>query len=220
MERGAKAEVVCGRVVSVWVVRARTACCRRCAIEAVRAGGGAERSEACVASKTKWLGWWWHADPAWRGERDQVADGWGTWKRISRIFIDTNFDSWLEKISRIIGNIRRKFLDIEYMIWNNFHYWDFLSNFTDFYLNCRFPFRFEFLGSWSLKEFVSTSITSPLYKRGQNVLHDGLQSLLFHLSYMHALTPKIGEGIEFQKGLSVKQFLEILKSSESNNIEL
>jgi hypothetical protein len=28
------------------------------------------------------------------GERDQVGDGWGPWKRI---FINTNFDSWLEK---------------------------------------------------------------------------------------------------------------------------
>jgi hypothetical protein len=28
-------------------------------------------------------------------------------------FSDTNFDSWLEKISRIIGKIKRKFLEIK-----------------------------------------------------------------------------------------------------------
>jgi hypothetical protein len=70
-------------------------------------------SEVCIASRTKWLGSWWQADPAWRGERDQLADGWGVWKRISRIFIDINFDSWLEKISGIIGKIKRKFIEIE-----------------------------------------------------------------------------------------------------------
>jgi hypothetical protein len=42
-----------------------------------------------------------------------LADGWGVWKRISRIFIDINFDSWLEKISGIIGKIKRKFIEIE-----------------------------------------------------------------------------------------------------------
>jgi hypothetical protein len=51
-----------------------------------------------------------------------VADGWDPQKRISRIFINTNFDSWLEKISRIIEKIQIKFLEIEEMIWNNFCY--------------------------------------------------------------------------------------------------
>jgi hypothetical protein len=39
-------------------------------------------------------------------ERVQVVDGWATWKRISKIFININFDSWLEKISRMIARTR------------------------------------------------------------------------------------------------------------------
>jgi hypothetical protein len=40
-------------------------------------------------------------------EREQVADGLAMWKRISKIFINTNFDSWLERISRMIVQFPR-----------------------------------------------------------------------------------------------------------------
>jgi hypothetical protein len=48
----------------------------------------------------------------------------------------------------------------------------------------------------------------------QSVLH----ALLYSLEYMHKLTPHIEEDMEFQKGLNVKQFLEIFKSGKSGNI--
>jgi hypothetical protein len=44
-----------------------------------------------------------------RGEEGgRVADERASWKRISKNFINTNFDSWLEKLSRMIGKFPEK----------------------------------------------------------------------------------------------------------------
>jgi hypothetical protein len=45
-------------------------------------------------------------------------------------------------------------------------------------------------------------------KLGQEVLHDGIQVLLFDVVDMHRLNLTIVEVMEFRKGLSVKQNLE------------
>jgi hypothetical protein len=50
-----------------------------------------------------------------------------------------------------------------------------------------------------------------MHKLEQVVIQDGLQMLLFHQNDMHKLTPKIEEDMEFQRGLSIKEFLEFFK---------
>jgi hypothetical protein len=55
---------------------------------------------------------------------------------------------------------------------------------------------------------VSPSISLPVHKIGQRVLHGGLQELLFDLVDMHIPYPHIKEVMEFQRGLNVKRFLE------------
>jgi hypothetical protein len=49
----------------------------------------------------------------------------------------------------------------------------------------------------------------------QGVIQDDLQTFLFHMSDMHILTLKIEKDMEFQRGLVLKQFLEILNFSEN-----
>jgi hypothetical protein len=49
----------------------------------------------------------------------------------------------------------------------------------------------------------------------QGVIQDDLQTFLFHMSDMHTLTLKIEKDMEFQRGLVLKQFLEILNFSEN-----
>jgi hypothetical protein len=46
------------------------------------------------------------------------------------------------------------------------------------------------------------------------MLQTDLQRMLFNLDDMHIATFKIEEDIEFQRGLSVKQFLEIFPSQQ------
>jgi hypothetical protein len=55
---------------------------------------------------------------------------------------------------------------------------------------------------------VTSNINPSELKLGQEVLHDGLQTLLSDLVNMHRLTPKIKYVMEFQRGLSVKRNLE------------
>jgi hypothetical protein len=62
--------------------------------------------------------------------------------------------------------------------------------------------------------FVFTDIKSPFHKIGQEVLQDGLGTLLFDLGDMRRLTLKMEEDMEFERGLSVKQILEIFLSLE------
>jgi hypothetical protein len=52
---------------------------------------------------------------------------------------------------------------------------------------------------------VLANANPPVYQMGQEVIQDGLQILLFHLT----LTLKIEEDMEFHIGLSVKEFQEI-----------
>jgi hypothetical protein len=59
---------------------------------------------------------------------------------------------------------------------------------------------------------VHTNANKSLTNPGQQVYQSDLQMLLFDLTNMHRLTLKIEEDIEFQKALSVKQFLEICPS--------
>jgi hypothetical protein len=46
------------------------------------------------------------------------------------------------------------------------------------------------------------------------MLQTDLQTILFNLDDVHIPTPKIEEDMEFQRGLSVKQFLEIFLSGQ------
>jgi hypothetical protein len=50
---------------------------------------------------------------------------------------------------------------------------------------------------------VTTNINPRELKLGQEVLHDGVQPLLFDLVDIHRLTSKIEEVMEFQGGISV-----------------
>jgi hypothetical protein len=56
---------------------------------------------------------------------------------------------------------------------------------------------------------VLTNKNSPLPKLGQGVPQDDLSSSFYDLDDMHILNLKIIEDIKFQRGLSVKQILEI-----------
>jgi hypothetical protein len=94
------------------------------------------------------------------------------------------------------------------MIWNNFHYLNFLSNFTDFEVNLKLPFNFELQKNWPLRDIVSTTAQTPLYQIGQGVFQTELKVLLINLVDMHTPSPKIEEDIEFLKVLNVKQFME------------
>jgi hypothetical protein len=60
-----------------------------------------------------------------------------------------------------------------------------------------------------------TNINPPVNQVGQGVIQDGLQILFFHLSDIHTLTLKIEEVMKFQRGLSVKRFLEKKKCLEN-----
>jgi hypothetical protein len=88
-------------------------------------------------------------------------------------------------------------LDIEDAIWNNFCYWNFVSNFIDFELNWRFCFEFEFLENWSLREIVTSNINPPELRLGQGVPHDGLQTFLSDLVDLLSLALKIEEVMKF-----------------------
>jgi hypothetical protein len=81
----------------------------------------------------------------------------------------------------------------------------------DFELIHIFPFKFEFSGSWSLREIVSTSINSQVPKIEQYVIKYGLKTFLFDLVDMHWLSPNIKEVMEFQREISVKQNLNLGK---------
>jgi hypothetical protein len=102
-----------------------------------------------------------------------------------------------------------KILEIEWMIWNKFHYWNIVSNSTYFEINLRFFPNFEFLGGWILKDTVLTKATTPVYKHGNIVLQYGLQTLLYDMRDKHRLTLKTEGDVEFERGLSVKHILEI-----------
>jgi hypothetical protein len=56
---------------------------------------------------------------------------------------------------------------------------------------------------------VFTSINSSLRKIGQSVLEDGLETLHLDLGDIHRPTLKMEGDMEFERGLSVNQILEI-----------
>jgi hypothetical protein len=90
------------------------------------------------------------------------------------ILINPDFGFWLQKNSYTDGKISRKFMEIALINWNNFRYWKFLQNTTDFELNQRFPSKFKFLKNWSLMKIETTNINPPELKIGQVDLHGGL----------------------------------------------
>jgi hypothetical protein len=55
---------------------------------------------------------------------------------------------------------------------------------------------------------VPTSINLLVYKLGQGVLQDGIQTLLFDLGDKDKPSPNMEQDREFQRGLSVKQILK------------
>jgi hypothetical protein len=64
-------------------------------------------------------------------------------KEFRGIKLNSEFDSWLKTISYKDRKTPRKIMEIEWMIWNNFHYWNFVPNSTDFNVHLRFLFKFE-----------------------------------------------------------------------------
>jgi hypothetical protein len=60
-----------------------------------------------------------------------------------------------------------------------------------------------------VKSIVHTNANTLVPNPGQEVHQVDLQTLLFDLIGMHRVTLNIEEDMEFEKGLSVKQILEI-----------
>jgi hypothetical protein len=56
---------------------------------------------------------------------------------------------------------------------------------------------------------VLANANPPLTEIGQQVIQGGLHALLYHLKDMHTLNHQIEGVMEFQSGLSVKEFVEI-----------
>jgi hypothetical protein len=54
-----------------------------------------------------------------------------------------------------------------------------------------------------------------MHKLGEGVPHDDPQRLFYALDDLHRPTPKIEEVMNFEKGSSIKQSLEILRSLET-----
>jgi hypothetical protein len=64
-------------------------------------------------------------------------------KEFTGIKLNPNLGSWLETNSYKGWKKSIKIL-IEWMIWNNFCYWHFVSNSTNVEINLRFLFKFEY----------------------------------------------------------------------------
>jgi hypothetical protein len=65
-----------------------------------------------------------------------------------------------------------------------------------------------------LREFLFSNINSAVHKLGHEVLQNSLQTLLYNMDTMHRPSPNIKEVMEFEKGISVKQSLEIFQVCE------
>jgi hypothetical protein len=50
---------------------------------------------------------------------------------------------------------------------------------------------------------VFTSTNSPIHKLGQGVIQDDPQTFLFNMGDMHRPSQKIGDDMEFQKGIHI-----------------
>jgi hypothetical protein len=63
-------------------------------------------------------------------------------------------------------------------------------------------------GNWSLSYILPTVAITPLHQNGQLVFQIKLEILSDHPFYMLIPSLKIGEGMEFQRGISVKRKLD------------
>jgi hypothetical protein len=81
----------------------------------------------------------------------------------------------------------------------------------EFLIKAKVSFKIWIAKSWILRDFVLANTNSSAHKRGQGVHHTDLQTLFFDLGDMYRPTPKIEDVMEFQKGLSVKENLEIFE---------
>jgi hypothetical protein len=105
--------------------------------------------------------------------------------------------------------------------WNNFCYWNIAPNAMDFELKLTFLFKFEskrvgYLGTLCslLQIYQCTNLDKKCSKLIYTnlvleILQTDLQTMLFNLDDMYRRTLKIEEGMQFSRGLSVKQILEI-----------
>jgi hypothetical protein len=75
-------------------------------------------------------------------------------------------------------------------------------NCSDFELKLRFFDKYEFKGGWVLKDFVLSKETTPVYKHGNLVLQDGLQTLRFDLGDMLIPSRKMEQDMEFESEIS------------------
>jgi hypothetical protein len=56
---------------------------------------------------------------------------------------------------------------------------------------------------------VLANANQPVNQVGQGVIQEGIQTMIFHLSDVHRLNPKIEEDMGFRRWLSVKQFWKV-----------
>jgi hypothetical protein len=88
-----------------------------------------------------------------------------------------------------VEKILENFLELDWKIWNNFHYWHFFQIFIDFELFKRFWVKFELTEICSNRLIATTIANPPELKFGQDVLHGDLQCLNYDLIDMHKVSP-------------------------------
>jgi hypothetical protein len=90
-------------------------------------------------------------------------------------------------------------MEIDWNIWDNFCYWNFVPNSTYFKLNLRFLSKSESKRGWTLRDTVLTIANTSVHQPRQGMPQTDLQSMLFNLDDMYRLTLKIEKDMEFQK---------------------
>jgi hypothetical protein len=122
------------------------------------------------------------------------------------IFFQTNSNtfkmhsnlSWRKGELPELQKFQIKYWVVEFEMKYNFHNCNISQNSTDFDLNFIFLFKLELPKNWSLRLIGTTNANPSELKLGQGVLHGDLQTVHYDLVYMHNLTPKIQEVMEFQ----------------------
>jgi hypothetical protein len=78
-----------------------------------------------------------------KGERERGLLIGGSVKIIHEFLINPDFGFWHRKNIWNDGKISENFMEIDFIDWNNFCYWNIALNSTDFELQLRFFSKFE-----------------------------------------------------------------------------
>jgi hypothetical protein len=93
-------------------------------------------------------------------------------------------------------------------IWNTFHYGHIFQISTDFEIFKIFQVKTGLTDLCSIR-LIATIFSNRLELLfGQGVLHGALQTLHYNQLYIHQISPKIQEDMEFPRWPSVKQNLQ------------